>query len=180
MIEHTDGHSVLVIPVPELDGWVRERTAYYDASFLGRDDSFINAHITLLGPWIPQPTPADLEKVASIAAVTPSFHYSLENLGIFPDGLIYLDPLPVQPFTTLTAKLSETFPDYPPYAGTFGSVVPHLTLDRAGKEVSLESVTASLGKAIPKATRATRIDLQWWENNNCHVMASWRLIGQVG
>lgn len=171
---------MLVIPVPEVNGWVRERTAYYDDSFLGRDDAFINAHITLLGPWIPQPTTADLEKVAAIAHATSSFEYSLRSLGTFPDGIIYLDPLPTEPFTLLTAKLTAAFPDHPPYGGAFGSVVPHLTLDQASDEVSIESVTRSLGEVVPTTTRATRIDLQWWENNNCHVMASWDLVRQVG
>lgn len=173
--QHTRGHSVLAIPLTELNEWVRDRTAHYDASFLGQDGDFLNAHITLLGPWIAEPSTDDLARVASIAARAPAFDFSLVELGVFPDGIIYLNPCPDQPFTALTAHLAAAFPDYPPYGGLFASVVPHLTLDQASEAVSVDSVRASLGNLIPVSARATRIDLQWWENNNCHVMASWPL-----
>ncbi len=58
------GHSVLAVPVPQIDVVVRERTAYYDASFVSADPGFVHAHITLLAPWIDEPTPADLATVA--------------------------------------------------------------------------------------------------------------------
>lgn len=173
----SSAHSVLVIPVPELNDWVRARTAYYDASFLGHEATFVNAHITLLGPWLTTPTPRDLARVAEIAARTPAFDYVLTDLCTFPDGIAYLDPEPAAPFTALTDHLIATFPQCPPYGGAFGTVVPHLTVDQVRDEVTLESVRASLGGLIPTRSRATRIDLQWWENDNCHVMGSWELGG---
>lgn len=166
---------MLVIPVPELNDWVRDRTAYYDASFLGANADFINAHITMLGPWISEPSAEDLARVARITARVPAFDFSLVELGLFPDGIIYLDPSPAQPFTALTEELAAAFPDYPPYGGAFGSVVPHLTLDRASTVVSVDSVRASLGDLIPAMTRAKQVDLQWWDNDNCHVLETWPL-----
>ena len=44
------GHAVLLIGVPALEGWIRERTAFYDASFLSADPRFAHAHITILAP----------------------------------------------------------------------------------------------------------------------------------
>lgn len=169
------GHSVLVIPVPELNGWIRARTAHYDASFLGRSPDFVNAHITVLGPWLAEPTAADLACIGAIAAATPTFSFSLGALRTFPDGIIYLEVTPATPFTALTEQVSAAFPDHPPYGGVFGSVVPHLTLDRVGTEVTVASVRQSLDGLVPTTSRAEQIDLQWWENDNCHVMASWPL-----
>jgi hypothetical protein len=61
------GHSVLVVPVPELDEWIRARTAFYDASFVSADPGFVHAHITLLGPWLPRPAAEDLATAARLA-----------------------------------------------------------------------------------------------------------------
>lgn len=166
---------MLVIPVPELNPWVRDRTGYYDRSFLSDDPEFVNAHITLLGPWIREPSAADLAAVAAIADSTPAFDYRLTELAAFPGGVIYLDPDPAHPFARLTAELATAFPAYQPYGGAFRSVVPHLTLDQIGTDVSLASVRASLGDSVPVASSAERIDLQWWENDRCRRLHTWRL-----
>lgn len=164
-----------MIPVPKLNRWTRARTAFYDRSFLAADPAFVNAHITLLGPWVQAPTEDDVAKVRSIAADTPPFDFVLEEIAAFPGGVIYLAPTPSEPFVALTERLCATFGDYPPYAGAFEQVVPHLTLDQIGTEVSVESVRASVGHLIPVRAHASRIDLQWWENDGCRLMNSWAL-----
>ena len=70
------GHTCLALPVPALEGWVRERTAHYDESFVSADPAFSHAHLTLLSPWVPAPSPADLQRVGevlSLIASTPEF-----------------------------------------------------------------------------------------------------------
>ena len=67
------GHTVLVVPVPALDDVVRERTAYYDSSFVSADPKFAHAHITLLGPWAEQPSEQELGCVARIAEAAKPF-----------------------------------------------------------------------------------------------------------
>jgi len=44
----TGGHSVLVVPVPALEEYVRARTAHYDASFVSADPAWVHAHLTVL------------------------------------------------------------------------------------------------------------------------------------
>lgn len=127
-----------------------------------------------------QPSKDALQRVGAIAARTQPFDFALADFGVFPDGIIYLAPTPAAPFSALTAALTRAFPEYPPYGGAFGEVLPHLTLDRLSDDVSSESVQRSVGALVPLATRATRIDLQWWANDNCHVMASWELVGELG
>jgi len=169
------GHTVLVVPVPALQPFVRARTARYDASFLSADPAFVNAHITLLGPWLAHPTEADLDAVGRIAAAEPAFDYRLTHVEGFPDGVLHLPPSPGSPFRRLTAALAAAFPQTPPYAGEFPDSVPHLTLDHASTGATVASLTAEL--ALPVAARADRIDLQWWGNHDCHVRASWWLEG---
>ncbi len=168
-------HSVLVVPVPGVEDFVVERTERYDASFLSADPRFTHAHLTLLGPWVPMPTPADLDVVAGIAASAEPFDYRLERVVAFPDGTIHLAPDPADPFAALTKVLFESFPDYPPYAGAFPDSPPHVTLEREAPGISVGSVRTELAAVLPVVGVADRIDLQWWDNDDCHVIASWAL-----
>ena len=61
------GHSVLQLPVPALEGWVRDRTAHYDAGFVSADPRFGHAHVTALGPFV-----ATWMKANPVAHVLPS------------------------------------------------------------------------------------------------------------
>ncbi len=169
------GHSVIAVPVPEFEDYVRGRTAHYDASFLSSDAAFAHAHITLLGPWLAQPSQADLDTVARIMAAAEPFEVTLATIETFPDGLIYLRPEPDEPFRELTAALVDAFPRCPPYAGTFPNPVPHLTLDRRAEGITPQSVEHALRHLLPARLHVDRVDLQWWANHDCHVRESWKL-----
>lgn len=169
------GHTVIVVPVPELEHYIRARTAHYDASFLASDPAFVHAHITLLGPWLPEPSHTDLDTVATIMAAAEPFETTLARVETFPDGLIYLRPEPDEPFRTLTTALVEAFPRYLPYAGRFPNPVPHLTLDRRAEGITPESVESDLREMLPTRLHIDRVDLQWWANHDCHVRESWKL-----
>jgi len=173
------GHSVLVVPVPALEAFVRSRWEHYAPELVSVDAGFTHAHITALAPFLTRPSAADLDLVAAIAADTPAFDFGLGEVAEFPDGLIHLEPDPLTPFATLTGRLWEAFPQCPPYAGRYDVVTPHLTLDRRSGSVTLESTRALLGDAVPVTCRADRLELQWYETGRCHVMVSWPL-GVVG
>ena len=64
------GHSVLQLPVPPLEEWVRARTAHYDEGFVSADPLFAHAHLTALGPFDPDPSAEVLQAVAGLAAAT--------------------------------------------------------------------------------------------------------------
>ena len=171
----TSGHAVLVVPVPALDAFVRARTARDDASFVSTDPRVVHAHVTVLGPWLGEPTPDDLAAVADVVATEPAFDVVFARVAQFPDGLLHLLPEPAEPFARLTALLAERFPQTPPYAGRYADPVPHLTLDHRLTGASVASVLADLGELVPVRTRAERVDLQWWANHDCHLRQSWRL-----
>jgi 2'-5' RNA ligase len=171
------GHTVLAIPVPQLDAVVRERTAFYDPDFVSSDPRFVHAHMTVLAPWVSSPTDDDLDAIAAIARSTSPFEVHLSRVGEFPDGTIHLVPDPDRELRILTHRAAHAFPDHPPYDGRFTEAVPHLTLDRRSIDVSVESVRRSVAGMLPVTCVVDRIHLQWWANHDCRLLHEWPLGG---
>jgi hypothetical protein len=176
------GHSVLQLPVPALEEWVRARTAHYDSGFVSRDARFGHAHVTALGPFDPAPTRETLDAVGAIAASTARIGVRLERLAEFPNGIIHLVPEPDDALRALTARLVAAFPDRPPYGGEFGADVrPHLTVDAASDSASdavdLASTARLLAGVVPVDVVLDRLQLAWWESGRCHVLDEWALGG---
>lgn len=193
------GHSVLVVPVPALERFVRARWAHYDPEWVSADPSFTHAHVTLLAPWLEEPTSADLATVAAVAAQAMPFDYLLADVAAFPNGIVHTPPVPTAPFTTLTARLAAAFPQCPPYGGEFGDpeeLEPHVTLDhldalearsaqtdradRADRadvtdSVGVAAVRAALGGVLPAHGRAEHLEWQWYDAGDCHVRSRWPL-----
>lgn len=170
------GHTVLQLPVPALEEWVRERTRFHDAGFVSADPRFGHAHVTALAPFAPAPSASELAEVARIAAATAPMAVRLADLGRFPNGIIHLRPEPDRPLRALTEALFAAFPAFPPYEGRFGPRVdPHLTLDAASPTVSLESTRRLLGDVLPATCTLTHLQLAWWESDRCHVVHEWPL-----
>lgn len=175
MSSTANGHHVLAVPVPALDAVVRDRTAFYDDSFVSTDPGFVHAHLTVLSPWVPQPTAADLEIIEAIAREKTPFGLELAEVGEFPDGVIHLVPYPDRELRELTARVAAAFPDYPPYGGAFDHVTPHLTLDRRSCGVTGKTVRETVAHLLPLKVTVDRIDLQWWANHDCRLVRSWVL-----
>lgn len=176
MVTNRRGHSVLVVPVPELEPFALGRWKHYLPSWVSRDPAFTHAHITALAPYLPEPTAADLARVAAIARTTAAFDYELREVQELADGFILVAPEPTEPFAALTQALWDAFPQCPPYAGEY-DIAPHVTLDQRSAEVSVASTRALLGDALPARCRADRLELQWYEEDNCHVLTEWKLAG---
>lgn len=172
----TAGHSVLVVPVPELEPFAVGRWVHYLPSWVSRDPAFTHAHITALSPYLSKPTAADLARVAAIAQATAPFGYLLREVEERANGFIQVAPEPAAPFAALTTALWEAFPQCPPYAGEYDAV-PHVTLDQRSDEVSVASTRALLGDLLPAHCRADRLELHWYEEGSCRVLADWKLTG---
>ncbi|MDR7255460.1 2'-5' RNA ligase [Nocardioides sp. BE266] len=169
------GHSVLQLPVPPLEEWVRARTAHYDAGFVSTDPRFGHAHITALGPFDPDPSAEVLGRIAELVAATPPVRVRLADLAQFPNGIIHVVPDPDGPLRDLTARLVAAFPAWPPYGGEFDDVRPHLTVDAASEVVDLASTAVLLADVLPVEVVLDRLQLTWWESGACHVRQEWAL-----
>lgn len=174
-------HTVLLVPVPELEPFVRARTEHYDRRWLSPDPSFVHAHVTALAPFR-HPREIDAAAMGTLTRLaqgTAPFAFELSTVATFPNGIIHLVPEPEDPFRDLTARLTGAFPDCPPYAGEFPDVRPHVTLDARSETVSEASTRELLGGLVPATCQAERLDLAWYEAGNCRVLRSWRLGGRV-
>lgn len=169
------GHTVIAVAVPPLDAWVRERTARYDASFVSADPAFGQAHVTLLGPWLPDPTAADLDAAAAVLAGHRAFDARLAEVGEFPGGEVNAWPEPAATFAAITADLVARFPETPPYAGAWPDPVPHVTLEHRATGASVASVRAELGDLLPATFRVDAVQLQWWANDDTRLLHTWTL-----
>lgn len=172
------GHSVLQLPVAPLEKWVRARTSHHDPRFVSVDPRFGHAHITALGPFDPSPSASCLAAITELARSTAPIQVRLADLAQFPNGIIHLVPDPADRLRELTARLVAAFPDWPPYGGEFGDdVQPHLTVDAASDEVTLESTRDLLVDTMPVDCLLDTLQLAWWESGDCHVRQEWRLGG---
>lgn len=169
------GFTVLQIPVPALETFVRGRFEHYDRTYLSSDPAFTHAHITVLAPFLPSPDAAALGAVESILAAAAPITFTLARLETFPNGIVYLAPEPADPFRALTEALVAAFPQCPPYGGEFPDVVPHLTLDQLSADVSVASTRAALGDTVPVTCVADRVDLAWYQPHRTRVLASFAL-----
>jgi 2'-5' RNA ligase len=161
-------HSLLTVPVPELDPVVRPRLRLRSPDEVPEDDDDTVAHVTLLGPFADR---ADLttgvidELRRFFADVTP-FSFQLTGVSRFPGGTVYLAPSPAAPFRQLTHELERRFPEHPPYAGAFDEVVPHLSVPLPDRE-DADELERVLAPRLPFAAHAREAALYWWEPGAC-------------
>lgn len=85
-----------------------------------------------------------LDTAARVAAASEPFGYRFASTGWFEDEVLYLAPEDPAPFVRLTGRLSEAFPEHPPYGGRFTEITPHLTVARAGDTERLPGVEADV------------------------------------
>ena len=137
--------SAFAVNVPEAESYVAVLRERFDPSAkLG-----VPAHITLLYPFMSpeQITEMVLKRVRLALSPAVRFRFCLVKTGRFP-GALYLAPEPAEPFIALTERLVHQFPDYLPYGGQHGSIVPHLTVAQAS-EAEHSVAEAELARILP-------------------------------
>lgn len=138
------GQSAFVIPVPALDGILAEVAARWPA----RVRAGVPAHLTLLYPFAPAGEltaetidPAERLFSSSSGPLTASFN----RVEIRP-GIVLLPPEPAEPLLQLSRRFYQTWPQYPPYGGSYGEApAPHVTVAlgaSSGEATAIEEITA--------------------------------------
>lgn len=90
----------------------------------------VPAHVTVLYPFV-HPSAVNEDVIARLHAVirsTSAFSCQFARTRWFGDEVLWLEPLPADPFRTMTLAVWEAFPHYPPFGGAYDEVVPHLTV----------------------------------------------------
>lgn len=147
--------SAIVIVVPEAEQYVGELRQHLDPVAA----KGVPAHVTVLYPFRRR-LDADADaKVADIAARTTPFAVTFASGRSFPDGVVYLAPSPDEPIRKLTGELAAAFPDCPPYGGTVGDPIPHLTVAHRLQPDAAERLTTQLTALAPFATTVERLTM---------------------
>lgn len=164
-------YSLLVVPVAELESVVRPRLERRSPEYTFTDPDETHAHITLLAPFATKDELTDgvlAELETFFGDVTP-FTFDLTKICEFAGGTTYLSPEPAAPFRRLTLELWRRFPEYPPYGGEFGDVVPHLSVYLPEGE-GADLLRFELGPRLPITTQATEASLFWFEPGKLRVL----------
>ena len=164
--------TALICRVPEAERHIGRYRERYDPPARRN----VPAHVTILYPFMaPDSVDASvLSRIADIAAGVRCFDYRLAETRRFPVSL-YLAPQPDTSFAALTDGLYRAFPDYPPFAGKFTTVVPHVTVAHADEptlceiEVELRIALASTGAVKARCEEMVLIENTrgHWEEMHC-------------
>jgi len=164
--------TALICRVPEAERHIARYRERYDPSARRN----VPAHVTILYPFLPPEEVDDgvLAQIAAIAANVRAFEYRLTETRRFPVSL-YLAPQPDVSFAALTDAIHRAFPDYPPFAGKFETVVPHVTVAHGDEpmlceiEVELRIALASAGAVTARCHEMVLIENSrgHWEEMHC-------------
>jgi 2'-5' RNA ligase len=151
--------TAFLVEVSAAEPAVAELRSRYDATFsLG-----VPAHITVLFPFMSPDkiTSNVLHEAQSALTVVRPFEFSLTKVGRFA-VTTYLCPDPAEPFIALTNALVERFPNFRPYGGAHGGIIPHLTVAHGDSEHA-DSAAAELERRLcvldPIRTRCSAVTL---------------------
>jgi hypothetical protein len=146
--------TALICRVPEAEPFI----GHYRQRFDPPARRNVPAHVTVLYPFM-EPSLIDAGVLTSLRAIAESvacFDYRLRDIRRFPSSL-YLAPDPGNSFDALTQGVHRAFPDYPPFAGKFDVVVPHVTVAH-GDEPQLCEIEVELRIALPGGGVRARCD----------------------
>lgn len=150
-------NSGLIVEVPDAETAVRHHRDALDCNARGG----VPAHITVLYPFLPthlidQTVLADL---TALFARMPSFDVALTHTAWFGDQVLWLAPEDPQPFLTLTDLVHGAYPDFPPFAGLFADVVPHLTVGHGPHLAEMVLAERAVHEHLPIHTSARQVTL---------------------
>jgi 2'-5' RNA ligase len=173
----TPPRTGLVIAIPEADARFGSMRRRYDPqASLG-----VPAHVTILFPFMP-PALVDADvrrRLKLLFARHAPFTCRLERVERF-SATTYLAPEPAAPFVELTQAVAAAFPDYPPYGGAHGGIVPHLTVadgDAQAADFAEREVRAELGRTGPVTAQCRSVRLLENSSGRWTTMDEFPLVG---
>jgi 2'-5' RNA ligase superfamily len=104
--------------------------AAHDELYPERVGERIPLSLTLLYPWIPDPTDADLAGLARFFGGRRPFEFELTRVAEFPGAVVYAVPEPDDELRKTMRALWARYPDHPPYGKPGSDPAPHASLAR--------------------------------------------------
>lgn len=145
------------MPVPAAERLVGRSRAQLDpAAALG-----VPAHVTILYPFLAPALIDDsvLAELSSMFSGVARFAVSFASLRWFGTDVAWLAPRPDDEFRRLTAVVHDRWPACPPYGGTYGEPVPHLTIGDGADRADLERAALAIRPELPLDTFLTEVQL---------------------
>jgi 2'-5' RNA ligase len=121
----------------------------------------VPAHVTVLFPFMPVTEIAEdvLVRLAALFKTVPAFENTFASTSWFGDEVLWLAPEADVVFRSLTRLACEAFPAYPPYAGQFADVVPHLTIADHGPLEAMQVAERTVRRHLPICTVTRAVTL---------------------
>jgi 2'-5' RNA ligase len=150
----SERESAIVIRIRVPAAIERLRRAHDRSARLG-----VPAHVTILYPFMAasELTTSVRRQVAAIAGEFRAFEVTFASAARWP-GVVYLEPQPSSRFAALIDRFAAAFPEYPPYAGTIGEVIPHLTVVES-RTAPLDEALRAAGQALPFQASANALEV---------------------
>lgn len=149
--------TAVIVPVPAAEPVVGQYRRYLDSSA----GWGVPAHVTVLYPFV-EPTALDqhvLAKLQRAVRMTRAFACQFKRTRWFGEDVLWLDPVPAEPFRQLTTAVWDAFPDYPPYGGAHHDPIPHLTIaERASAGLrAMRAAERTVQSRLPVSTVIDRV-----------------------
>lgn len=173
------GLTAILITIPELapftDRWrsVSRSSARPHVPLT----ELIPPHVTVLVPWVAEPTDMDVQRLTAAVSSFEPLDLSFPTAGQFPNGTAWLRPEPFDTVVSLLSAISRAFPECPPYGGEFPDPHPHLTISSSthGGPAVVAEAQAALSAGPAPVVQLTELGL-WREGTDGGV---WRQFGAV-
>ena len=147
--------SALVVAFPTLEGALGGLRRRLDPSARAG----MPAHVTVLYPFASAASrdPAIVGRLEARLGSTTAFPVVFDRIGWFDARVLYLVPAPSDRFAELTRAVVEEFPAFPPYRGSFATVVPHLTVGEDAPLRRLRGAARAVEPLLPLEAVATSV-----------------------
>lgn len=167
------GETALIAVVEEAEplvgGWRRR----FDPSA----SAGVPAHVTVLVPFldVERIDTAVIHDLRALFGRHSPFAVRFDACRRFPD-VLYLAPVPDQPFRTLTEAVVARWPEAPPYGGQFKEVIPHLTVAHDQQGQVLDEVETALTVRLPVTVDVASVSLFVCDGELWHPYAEFPLL----
>jgi len=170
--------TAILVAVPELASYTDRWRSVSSSS--SRPDltltELIPPHVTVLVPWVSDPSPEHVQRLEDAVASVEPFDLSFPTAGQFPNGTVWLRPEPFDQVLELLKTVLAAFPECPPYGGEYPDPHPHLTIASASSATAAVLAEAQAALAAEAAPTVRLDDLTIWREGEDQV---WQLVGSV-
>ena len=172
------GLSAILITVPELAAYTDRWRSVSRSSARPHLPltELIPPHVTVLVPWVVEPTDSDVLRLRTAVTGFAPVELSFPTAGQFPNGTAWLRPEPYDTVCSLLQAVYEAFPQCPPHGGEFPDARPHLTISSSAQGGPTVVAEAQAALDATQAPTVELTDLGLWREG---ADEAWRQFGFV-